>query len=58
MGRREALARASLRFSLGHTSVAGDVDRLIEAIGPAVKRARAAGTPAAAGGPAVPGGTS
>ncbi len=43
MGRDEALARASLRFSLGHTSTASDIDRVVAAIGPAVERARAAG---------------
>ncbi|MBA2444686.1 MAG: cysteine desulfurase [Nocardioidaceae bacterium] len=42
MGRDEATARASLRFSLGHTSTASDVERLVEAIAPAVQRARAA----------------
>jgi cysteine desulfurase len=36
-------ARSSLRFSLGHSSTAADVDALVEAIGPAVERARAAG---------------
>jgi cysteine desulfurase len=35
--------RGSLRFSLGHTSTEADVDALIEAIGPAVERARRAG---------------
>jgi cysteine desulfurase len=43
MGRSDAIARGSLRFSLGHTSTPLDVDRLVEAIGPAVERARAAG---------------
>ncbi|MGH8870308.1 MAG: cysteine desulfurase family protein [Actinomycetes bacterium] len=43
MGADEERALASLRFSLGHTSVAGDVDALVEAIGPAVERARRAG---------------
>jgi cysteine desulfurase len=43
MGRSDSIARASLRFSLGHTSVAGDVDRVLGAIGTAVQRARAAG---------------
>jgi cysteine desulfurase len=43
MGRDEATARGSLRFSLGHTSQPSDLDRLVEAIGPAVERARAAG---------------
>jgi cysteine desulfurase len=36
-------ARGSLRFSLGHTSSAADVDALAEAIGPVVERARRAG---------------
>ncbi|NUS50269.1 MAG: cysteine desulfurase [Nocardioidaceae bacterium] len=35
-------ARHSLRFSLGHTTTPGDVDALVEAIGPVVERARAA----------------
>ena len=35
-------ARHSLRFSLGHTSTAADVDAVVEAIGPVVERARAA----------------
>jgi cysteine desulfurase len=43
MGCPEQEARSSLRFSLGHTSTAADVDALVEAIGPAVERARAAG---------------
>jgi cysteine desulfurase len=43
MGCDDALARASLRFSFGRTSSAADVDHLVEAIGPAVERARAAG---------------
>ncbi|GBQ01594.1 aminotransferase class V-fold PLP-dependent enzyme [Streptomyces spongiicola] len=37
------LARGTLRFSLGHTSTAEDVQAVAEAIGPAVERARAAG---------------
>ncbi|RMI42257.1 cysteine desulfurase family protein [Streptomyces triticirhizae] len=37
------LARGTLRFSLGHTSTAADVEALATAIGPAVERARAAG---------------
>ncbi len=48
MGRDDATARGSLRFSLGHTSSRSDIDRLGVAIGPAVQRARAAmptGTP-------------
>ena len=43
MGRDDEQARSSLRFSLGHTSVASDVDALVAAIAPAVERARAAG---------------
>src|SRR6478735_426756 len=35
-------ARHSLRFSLGHTTTPGDIDALVEAIGPVVERARAA----------------
>jgi cysteine desulfurase len=34
------MARASLRFSLGHTSTESDVEALVEAIGPVVERAR------------------
>ena len=43
MGVPEALARGSLRFSLGHTSTQADVDAVTEAIGPVVERARRAG---------------
>jgi cysteine desulfurase len=43
MGCSEAEARSSLRFTLGHTSTQRDVDALVEAIGPVVERARAAG---------------
>ena len=43
MGAREDDARSSLRFSLGHTSTQADVDALVEAIGPVVERAKAAG---------------
>jgi cysteine desulfurase len=43
MGADDVSARSALRFSLGHTSTAADVDRLVEAIGPVVDRARAAG---------------
>jgi cysteine desulfurase len=43
MGAPHERARGSLRFSLGHTSTADDVDALMAAIGPAVARARAAG---------------
>jgi cysteine desulfurase len=42
MGCDDEQARHSLRFSLGHTSTQGDVDALVEAIGPVVERARAA----------------
>ncbi len=42
MGRDEASARSSLRFSLGHTSTEADVDAVVAAIGPCVERARAA----------------
>lgn len=41
-------ARGSLRFSLGHTSTAADVDALVAAIGPVVERARRAGVLAGA----------
>lgn len=43
MGCDDEQARGSLRFSLGHTSAEADVDALLEAIGPVVERARAAG---------------
>jgi cysteine desulfurase len=43
MGHDEARARGSLRVTLGHSSTASDVDALIDAIGPVVVRARAAG---------------
>ncbi|MGZ4492315.1 MAG: cysteine desulfurase family protein [Nocardioidaceae bacterium] len=43
MGRDDEQARGSLRFSLGHTSTPADVDALVDAIGPVVERARAAG---------------
>jgi cysteine desulfurase len=44
MGCDDDQARHSLRFSLGHTTTRDDVDRLVEAIGPVVERARAART--------------
>jgi cysteine desulfurase len=44
MGCPEEEARSSLRFSLGHSSTGVDVDALVDAIAPAVERARAAGT--------------
>jgi len=43
MGADPATARASLRFSLGHTSAEADVQALADAIGPVVERARRAG---------------
>ena len=43
MGADEVAARCALRFSLGHTTTQADVDALVEAIGPVVERARAAG---------------
>jgi cysteine desulfurase len=43
MGGSEAEARSSLRFSLGHTSTAADVDALAAALPDAVSRARLAG---------------
>jgi len=43
MGCGDEQARASLRFSLGHTSTEADVAALVAAIGPVVERARAAG---------------
>jgi cysteine desulfurase len=42
MGCEEEQARHSLRFTFGHTSVPGDVDAVVTAIGPAVERARSA----------------
>jgi cysteine desulfurase len=42
MGHGEDRAKSSLRFTLGHSSTASDVDALIAAIGPAVTRARTA----------------
>ncbi|HPU12431.1 MAG TPA: cysteine desulfurase family protein [Aeromicrobium sp.] len=43
MGFGDAAARGSLRFSLGHTSTAADVDRLLELLPAVCERARAAG---------------
>jgi cysteine desulfurase len=43
MGRTPEEARGTLRFSLGHTSTAQDVAAVVDAIAPAVARARAAG---------------
>ena len=52
MGRTDEQARSSLRFSLGHSSTPADVDALVEAIGPVVERARAAGAVSGLGGSA------
>jgi cysteine desulfurase len=43
MGASPAEARGSLRLSLGHTSTQADVDATLDAIVPAVERARRAG---------------
>jgi cysteine desulfurase len=43
MGADDARARSTLRFSLGHTSTAADVDALVAALPAAVERARRAG---------------
>jgi cysteine desulfurase len=43
MGASPATARSALRFSLGHTSTHDDVAAAVDAIGPAVERARRAG---------------
>jgi cysteine desulfurase len=43
MGSDEAAARGSLRFSLGHTTTAVDVERVTAVIGQVVERARRAG---------------
>ncbi|MEB3366735.1 cysteine desulfurase family protein [Saccharopolyspora mangrovi] len=43
MGADPKAARGSLRFSLGHSSTAADVQALTEVIGPVVQRARSAG---------------
>lgn len=45
MGADPALARGSLRFSLGRTSTEADVDRILEALPRAVERASRAGSP-------------
>jgi cysteine desulfurase len=47
MGAGVDRARGSLRFSLGHTSTAADVDALVDAIAGVVERARRAGDAAA-----------
>ena len=50
MGADPRSARGSLRLSLGHTSTAHDVAAFVEAIGPVVDRARAAGLAGVAAG--------
>ncbi|WP_445942305.1 aminotransferase class V-fold PLP-dependent enzyme [Pseudonocardia sp. T1-2H] len=42
MGASEAVARGSLRFSMGHTSTDADVRAVIDVIAPVVERARRA----------------
>jgi len=49
MGCAPEQARSSLRLALGHTSTQADVDAVVEAIGPVVARARAAGAAAGLG---------
>jgi cysteine desulfurase len=49
IGASEAQARGSLRLSLGHTSDKADVTAVVDAIGPAVERARRAGLTSVAG---------
>jgi cysteine desulfurase len=49
MGASAVQARGSLRLSLGHTSDEADVAAVVEAIGPAVERARRAGITSVAG---------
>lgn len=48
MGYDDELARASLRFSLGHTSTPADVDRVLGVLPEVLVRARAAGAAARA----------
>lgn len=43
MGRSEAAARSTLRFSLGHSSTAADIAALLDALPEALRRARLAG---------------
>lgn len=49
MGADPVKARGSLRFSLGHTTTRGDIDKLIETLPSVVDRARAAGLASAGG---------
>jgi cysteine desulfurase len=55
MGADEAQARSTLRFSLGHTSTAADIDQLVAALPGAVERARRATAVKAKPNPAEPG---
>jgi cysteine desulfurase len=48
MGASADEARGSLRFSLGHDTTATDIEAAVDAIGPAVERARRAGLTAVA----------
>ncbi|MEC3954627.1 cysteine desulfurase family protein [Nocardia sp. CDC153] len=50
MGVEPALARGSLRFSLGHNSTDADIDALLAALPQVVERAKAAGLAGAKGG--------
>jgi cysteine desulfurase len=43
MGYDDQRARGSLRFTLGHTSTAADIDAVLDNIGPVVERAMSAG---------------
>jgi cysteine desulfurase len=43
MGQDEVQARGSLRFSLGHSSTADDVQELLDALPAVVERARRVG---------------
>ncbi|WP_016934364.1 cysteine desulfurase family protein [Rhodococcus sp. R1101] len=49
MGSDPVTARGSLRFSLGHTTTRGDIEKLIETLPSVVDRARAAGLASAGG---------
>jgi cysteine desulfurase len=51
MGADDEHARSSLRFTLGHSTTRADVDALVDAVGPVVERARAAGIVAGVGAP-------
>ncbi|MGW4248628.1 aminotransferase class V-fold PLP-dependent enzyme, partial [Nocardia sp. NPDC004722] len=50
MGVEPALARGSLRFTLGHNSTDADIDALLAALPQVVERAKAAGLAGAKGG--------